>query len=136
MGPLVYTEYVCWDLTAGIPVKFVTTHGRSSPEVGSTKHSDAYGRKGITRGPRIIGTSDRKIMIPTVFFLFYQSTTFASLLFVDWTNIYQTAAKRKLSSNRLQCRTLLPICVRRDCCTMKIWQTHLLSICSGGLIAP
>ena len=48
-------------------MKFGTAHGRSRPEVGSTKCTDAYGRKGVTPAPRIFGTSDRKMMTPTVF---------------------------------------------------------------------
>ena len=37
------TEYAGWAVTAGIPVKFDTAHGRSRPEVGSTKCIDVYG---------------------------------------------------------------------------------------------
>ena len=39
-----YTEYAGCAITAAIPVKFGTAHGRSRPEVGSTKCIDAYGR--------------------------------------------------------------------------------------------
>ena len=33
--------YACWAVTAGIPVKFGTAHGRSRPEVGNTKCTGA-----------------------------------------------------------------------------------------------
>ena len=43
-----YTEYAGCALTAGIPVKFGAAHGRSRPEVGSTKRIDVYGRGGVS----------------------------------------------------------------------------------------
>ena len=44
-----------------------TAHGKLGPEVGSTKRIDVYGRKGVSPAPRIFGTSDEKMMTPTVF---------------------------------------------------------------------
>ena len=55
---ILYTEYVGWAVTARIPVKFGTAHGRSRPEVGSTKRIGASGQKGVPPAPRIFGTSD------------------------------------------------------------------------------
>ena len=49
-------------------MKFGTAHGRSEPEVGSTKRIEAYDRKGFPLAPRIFGTSDEEMMTPTVFF--------------------------------------------------------------------
>ena len=49
-------------ITAGIPVKFGTAHGISRPDVGSTKRTDAYGRKGVAPFSRIFCTADRKTM--------------------------------------------------------------------------
>ena len=57
-----------------------------------------------------------------------QDKTFSCLLCVDWTNIYHTAVKRLVCSHRLQCFTVLPISVRSYDCTIKIWQTRILSI--------
>ena len=54
-------------ITAGIPVKFGTAHGRPRPEVGSAKCIEAFGRKGVIPAPRIFGTSDEKMITPTVF---------------------------------------------------------------------
>ena len=55
------TEHAGCAITTGIPVKFGTSHGRSRPEVGSTKCTDAYGRKGVTPPPPpIFGTSGGK----------------------------------------------------------------------------
>ena len=62
-----YTEYAGCAVTAAIPVKFGATHGRSRPEVGSTKRIDGYGGKGVTPTPRNLGTSYEKMMTPTVF---------------------------------------------------------------------
>ena len=56
------TEYAGWAVTARIPVKFGTTHGKWRPDVGSTKRIDAYDRKGVTPAPRIFGTSDEEMM--------------------------------------------------------------------------
>ena len=47
MTPTWYTEYAGLAVMAGIPVKFGTAHGRSRPQVGSAKHIDVYGRKGL-----------------------------------------------------------------------------------------
>ena len=63
---IAYTEYAGCALTAHIPVKFGTAHGRSRPDVGSAKRIDAYGRKGVTPAPRVFGTSDKKMMTPTL----------------------------------------------------------------------
>ena len=62
-----YTAYAGWAVTARIPVKFGTAHGESRPEVGSTKRIGASSQKGVPPAPRIFGTSDYKIMTPTVF---------------------------------------------------------------------
>ena len=49
----VYTEYAGCAITTTIPVKNGTAHGRSRPEVGSTKRIDVYGRKGVNPAPPI-----------------------------------------------------------------------------------
>ena len=43
-----YTKYAGCAITAAIPVKFGTAHGRSRPDVGSAKCIDAYGRNVIS----------------------------------------------------------------------------------------
>ena len=53
-----YTGYAGWHVTAGIPMKFGTAHGRSRPEVGSTKCIDVYGVGVVSRSSRICGTSN------------------------------------------------------------------------------
>ena len=60
-----YTGYAGWHVTAGIPVKFGTAHGRSRPEVGSTKRIDANGEKGVPPAPRNFGTFEQKMITPT-----------------------------------------------------------------------
>ena len=35
--------YAGWAVTANLPVKYGTAHGRLRPEVGSTKRIDVYG---------------------------------------------------------------------------------------------
>ena len=62
-----YTGYAGWHVTAGIPVKFGTAHGRSRPEVGSTTRIDANGEKGVPPAPRNFGTFEQKMITPTVF---------------------------------------------------------------------
>ena len=62
-----YTEYAGCALTACIPVKFGTAHGRSRPEVGNGFRIDANSRKGVSPFSRIFGTSDQNIIPPTVF---------------------------------------------------------------------
>ena len=52
-----YTGYAGCAVTTCIAVNFGTAHGRSRPEVGSTKRIDVYGRKGVTSSPRNFGTS-------------------------------------------------------------------------------
>ena len=42
------TEYAGWAVMAHIPVNFGTAHGRSRPEVGSTKRIDLYGSGGVS----------------------------------------------------------------------------------------
>ena len=64
---LVYTEYAGCAITTGIPVKFGTAHGRSRPEVGSTKCIDFYGSRGVSRPSLISGISDHKNTTPTIF---------------------------------------------------------------------
>ena len=64
-----YTGYAGWAVTAFIPVKFGTAHGRSTPEVGSTKCIDSNDRKGISRFSRNFDTSDPKIIHPTAFLM-------------------------------------------------------------------
>ena len=60
-----YTEYAGCAVTAAIPVKFGTAHGRSRPEVGSAKCLGASGKKGVSLFSQIFGTSDQKITPPT-----------------------------------------------------------------------
>ena len=67
-GPWHYTEYAGCAITTGIPVKFDTAHGRSRPEVGSTKCIGACGEKGVPRVSRIFGTSSLKKTPPTNIF--------------------------------------------------------------------
>ena len=50
-----YTGYAGWHVTAGIPMKFCTAHGRLIPEVGNGFRTDIYGRKGVSLSPRIFG---------------------------------------------------------------------------------
>ena len=52
-----YTGYTGWRITAAIPVKFGTAHGRLRPEVGSTKRIETYGSRGVSRPLLIIGIS-------------------------------------------------------------------------------
>ena len=52
-----YTEYAGWAVTAGIPVKFGTAHGRSRPEVGSGFPIEAYGNRGVSRPSLVIGNT-------------------------------------------------------------------------------
>ena len=63
----VHTEYVGWAITAGIPVKFCTAHGRSRPEVDSTKRIDVYGSKGASQLSRIFGKSVQNVITSTDF---------------------------------------------------------------------
>ena len=42
-------RYAGWIVTARIPVNFGTAHGRSRPEVGSTKRSGASDKKGVSQ---------------------------------------------------------------------------------------
>ena len=60
-----YTGYAGWHVTAGIPVKFGTAHGRSRPEVGSAKRIDFYGSGGVSRPSCLIGKSVQNIIILT-----------------------------------------------------------------------
>ena len=53
----VYTEDAGCAITTTIPVKFGTAHGRSRPEVGSTKRIDVYGGGRVSRPSLIIGNS-------------------------------------------------------------------------------
>ena len=50
-GSITASAYAGWAVTAGIPVKFCTTHGALRPEVGSTKRIGASGQKGGSPGP-------------------------------------------------------------------------------------
>ena len=61
-----YTEYAGCAITTAIPVKFGTAHGRTRPEVGSTKCIEAYGRNGVNPAPQIFGTSYEKMITSTV----------------------------------------------------------------------
>ena len=58
---LINTECAGWAVTAGIPVKFVNAHGRSTPEVASTKCIDVYGNRGIYRPYLVIWYSQLKM---------------------------------------------------------------------------
>ena len=60
-----HTRYAGWPVTVGISVKFGTAHGRSRPEVGSTKCIDVYGKGGVSRPSRISGKSEQNVMTPT-----------------------------------------------------------------------
>ena len=62
-----YTAYAGWAVTAGIPVKFGNTHGKSRPEVGSGFPIDAYGNRGVSRPSLICGSSDLKDIPPIDF---------------------------------------------------------------------
>ena len=55
-----YTEYAGLAVTAGIPVKFGTAHGRSGAEVGSTKRIEFYRSRAVSRPSRIFCKSDQK----------------------------------------------------------------------------
>ena len=69
-----------------IPVKFCSAHGRSRPEVGSGSLWE--GRGGVSRPSLIFGTSDKFVYPP--YNLLGAKTKL--LLFVVWTNSYQTGA--------------------------------------------
>ena len=56
---LTYTEDAGCAITS-IPMKFGTVHGTSRPEVGSTKHNDTNGKKGVSLFSRIFDTSEQK----------------------------------------------------------------------------
>ena len=49
-------------VTAGIPVKFGTAHGRSTTEVGGAKCIDAYGSGGVSRSSLVLGNSEQNII--------------------------------------------------------------------------
>ena len=108
-------------------MKFSTAHGRSRLGVGSAKCIGSYGRKGVPRPPVILVLLSKNYPPPLPTFR-GQDKTFSRLLCVDWTNFYHTAARRLVCSHRLQCFTVLPISLRSDDCTIKIWQTRILSI--------
>ena len=57
-----YTEYAGWAVTAGIPVKFGTTHGRSRPEVGGAKCIDVYGSVGVSPPSLALWNSEQNII--------------------------------------------------------------------------
>ena len=59
---LPYTAYAGWAITAGIPVKFGTAHGRSRPEVGGVKCIDVYGSGGVSRPSLVLGNSEQNII--------------------------------------------------------------------------
>ena len=63
----IYTEYAGCAVTAGIPVKIGTAHGRSRLEIGSTKCIDVYGSGGVSRRPLLCGISYQKSIPPTIF---------------------------------------------------------------------
>ena len=54
-------------VTAGIPVKFGTAHGRLRQELGSAKCIGAYGEKGVPRVCQKVGTSQQRNITPTIF---------------------------------------------------------------------
>ena len=62
-----YTEYTGWAVTAGIPVKVCSSHGRSTPEVGSGFPIEAYGRRGVSRPSLVIWNSNQNISVNTDF---------------------------------------------------------------------
>ena len=98
---LVYTEDAGWAVTAGIPMKFGTAHGKSALEVGGAKCNGAYGRKGVTPPPQTFGTSKQKIITPTD--LLRSIHNFNPLLFIARTNIYRMVVKAKFCSHSIQC---------------------------------
>ena len=54
-------------ITAGIPVKYGTAHGKTRPEVGSGFSIGVYGSRVVSRPTLIFGTSDEKCIPPTTF---------------------------------------------------------------------
>ena len=62
---IMYTENAGWAVTAGIPVKFCSAHGRSRPEVGSGFPIEAYGKRGISWPSLVIGNSNQNIRANT-----------------------------------------------------------------------
>ena len=60
-----FTEYAGWAVTAGIPVKFCSAHGRSTPEVGSGFPIETYGSNGVSRPSLVIGNSNQNISANT-----------------------------------------------------------------------
>ena len=83
-------------------MKFGTAHGRSRPEVGSVKHIDVYGSRGVFRRSLVIAKYDQEIIANADLLgasIIYR--TVICLLFVIWTNIYQTTVKRLASLHSL-----------------------------------
>ena len=64
-GFRLYTGYAGWAVTAAIPVKFGTAHGRWRPEIGSGFPIESYGSRGVSRPSLICGTSQQKMITPT-----------------------------------------------------------------------
>ena len=58
---MIYTEYAGWAVTAGIPVKFGTAHGRSTLVGGSGFPIEAYGSRGVSRPSLVIGNSNQNV---------------------------------------------------------------------------
>ena len=54
--------YAGWAVTASIPVKFGTAHGRSRPEVGSAKCIEVYGSGGVSRPSLVLENSEQNII--------------------------------------------------------------------------
>ena len=81
-----YTGYAGCAITAGIPVKFGTAHGRSRPEVGGAKCIDVYGSGGVSRPSLVLGNSEQNII--AIFDILRTIHNFYSLLCVSRTNIY------------------------------------------------
>ena len=98
---IIYTGYAGWAVTTRIPVKLGTAHGRSRPEVGSTKCIDVYGSGGVFRPSLIIGKYEQQIITPTDFLRLKHN--FHSLTVCRLEQyIYHTAAKTRIAPHILQ----------------------------------
>ena len=74
-------------VTAGIPMKFGTVHGRSTLEVGSAKCIDVYGSGEDSRPSLVLGNSEQNII--AIFDILRTIHNFYSLTMCSYrTNIY------------------------------------------------
>ena len=135
-------------VTAGIPVKFSTAHGRAILEVGSTKRINAYGSRWVSRRFLVIGNSRHRITANTDFFRpkhnFYSFTVcnldqyfpndseksgFLSFLFstlllnsVKHVQIFFWVNTQLYNIRRFHCWSVIPISIRYNCCRIKTRQ--------------